>query len=468
MKCIIKVASVGPGDPDLMNSVTQSLLTGSAPLILRTSVHPLAHWLTKNGIPFHSTDDLYDTAEDFDELSASISAFIWQEARQHGEVVYAVSDSSSDETVKALYTNMPEHGKIVSVPGFSYADLYLPSCLCYMDTSNVHICTARNLLSSEIIPDISLLVTEVNDELTAGEIKNRLLSWFSDDDSILLLNEKGIVKTVPLYELDRQPFYNHLTAVAVKGKPCAERSKKNFSDLLSIMDFLRSPEGCSWDRAQTHITLRRYLIEEAWEAVDAINEQDDVHLQEELGDLLFQIVFHASIGKSFDEFTIQDILTGICNKMIRRHPAVFGKRDPASDGSSENEWESIKRKERGSTSFSASLKGISSGLPSLLYAEKLIGLFKSISVVPRSAAEIIFSIKAVLESIASANPEKAEDLMGSLLFYCTELCCCTGVDGENALHHRVTKIIDCIDRMQGDRNTPDGSNRLTFNDLGVY
>ena len=151
------------------------------------------------------------------------------------------------------------------------------------------------------------------------------------------------------------------------------KAKKTFSaeDLETIMALLRSEGGCPWDREQTHESIRRNFIEETYEAVEAIDSHDAALLQEELGDVLLQVFFHARISEEAGEFSLADVYTGECLKMIERHPHIFG--EVRVDGSEDvlNNWEAIKREKKGQSTLGETLDGVSRSLPSLMRAEKL-------------------------------------------------------------------------------------------------
>ena len=324
---ILQIVSVGPGDSGFLNSKTVEALRNAGLLVLRTGRHPLTSWLADQGIPFRTMDSIYESAEDFESLSSAVAEEIWNLAAEHSNTVYAVSDMMTDHTVDAVFAGKPADGRINILPGFSFSDYYLPACRDFFSVSDIRICPASSFVNSGYDPSRPLLLTELNDELTAGDVKNYLSSFIRDEETVLFFEKDATVRPVRLYELDRQPFYNHLSAVAAGADSYEQRNRRTLDDLISIMDRLRSPDGCSWDRAQTHESLQPYVVEEAWEVVDAIHDGQPVHLAEELGDLLFQVVFHESIGRSFDEFVMDDILGTICEKMIRRHPHVFMKNE---------------------------------------------------------------------------------------------------------------------------------------------
>lgn len=163
-------------------------------------------------------------------------------------------------------------------------------------------------------------------------------------------------------------------------KTLAEKTEYTFDDLLTIMELLRSPEGCPWDREQTHKSIRKNFIEEAYEVAEAIDEESDAHLCEELGDVLLQVVFHTEMEKEKGSFTIEDVIGGICQKLVRRHPHIFGEVSADTPDKVLANWDEIKAKEKNQSSLSDELNGISKTLPSLVRAQKMIKKAKKHSV----------------------------------------------------------------------------------------
>ncbi len=156
--------------------------------------------------------------------------------------------------------------------------------------------------------------------------------------------------------------------------------KNDFNRLCDIIHQLRSPQGCPWDREQTHKSLSKHLIEEAYEAIDAIEEGDNAKIADELGDVLLQIVMHAEIGSEKGEFTIDDVLDAICTKMIVRHPHVFGNAVAETPEKVLDNWEAIKRKERGQKKLSEAIASITPSLPALMRCDKIIGKIRGASI----------------------------------------------------------------------------------------
>jgi tetrapyrrole methylase family protein/MazG family protein len=164
-------------------------------------------------------------------------------------------------------------------------------------------------------------------------------------------------------------MYNVL---AIPGSLMADSTGPLFEALLSLMDRLRAEGGCPWDREQTHASLRPYLIEETYEALEALDVGETGHIVEELGDVLFQVVFHCQIAREQGEFIMADVLQAVIQKMTRRHPHVFGNTEVANSGEALRQWEQIKRTEAGAEGTPRSaLDGVPKSLPSLLRAQRL-------------------------------------------------------------------------------------------------
>ena len=201
-----------------------------------------------------------------------------------------------------------------------------------------------------------------------------------------------------------------------------QKAQYTVEDLRRIVALLRAPGGCPWDGAQTHESIRRNFIEEAYEVAEAIDEQSPAHLKEELGDVLLQVVFHASLEEDAGRFDLDDVADGICKKLIFRHPHVFGD---GGEGTAES-WEALKRREKGQTTYTATLESVAKSLPGLWRAEKL-----------QSKAE-----KAGFEwPNAQAALDKLAEELGDLLFAAVKVARFFHIDPEEALEGTCEKFI---------------------------
>lgn len=226
----------------------------------------------------------------------------------------------------------------------------------------------------------------------------------------------------------------------------AEASGEQFDALVRIMERLRADNGCPWDREQTHQTLKPFLIEEAYEVVEAIDEGDPKQIMEELGDLLFQVVFHAQVAAERREFTIGQVLAATADKMVRRHPHVFGDATASTAGEVLEQWEELKRKERNAAAAVpiSALDGVPRELPGLLRAQRLqdkaarVGFdWPEISGVTAKIEEELGELREAMESAA---PEEIEEELGDVLFSLVNLARFLNLSAEEALRKSITRF----------------------------
>lgn len=221
------------------------------------------------------------------------------------------------------------------------------------------------------------------------------------------------------------------------------KEKYTYEDLLEIMRILRCPEGCVWDREQDHKSIRRSFIEETYEAVEAIDNDDPVLLQEELGDVLLQVVFHAQIEAEAGRFTMDDVADGICKKMIYRHPHVFGSVEVKNSDEVLTNWDALKQKEKHQKSTTETLESVARSLPGLIRAEK----------VQHKAAKVGFDWDEVSGALDKVREETAEvaraingdgdpsEELGDLLFAVVNVARFLKIDPEDAINRTTDKFI---------------------------
>ena len=227
----------------------------------------------------------------------------------------------------------------------------------------------------------------------------------------------------------------------------------NIQNLLDIMACLRDPDGgCPWDVEQTFKTIAPHTIEEAYEVADAIEQNDMGHLKDELGDLLFQVVFYAQMAKEAGDFVFADIVEGISDKMVRRHPHVFGDADVDNAETQTAAWEDHKANERGENGGDSALDGVISALPALARAHKLqkraarVGFdWVDIGPVIGKVREELAEVEAEIDT---NNEVRLRDEIGDLLFCCVNLARKLGVDPESALRDGNTKFERRFRRME--------------------
>ena len=223
-------------------------------------------------------------------------------------------------------------------------------------------------------------------------------------------------------------------------------TQKQLQALITLIKKLRAPDGCPWDQKQTPKDIGKYLLDESYEVLDALSEKDPQHIREELGDLLFQILFIAEIADESGEFTLADVMKAIEEKMIRRHPHVFGDVKVASVREVKDNWQEIKKKERGGKSSDDNLFGsIPRSLPALKRAQKITSVAAGCGFDWQNTDDVLTKLKEELDELAQARSsgetEKIEDEMGDIFFTLVNLCRFLSVDAETATTRAIDKFL---------------------------
>ena len=229
-----------------------------------------------------------------------------------------------------------------------------------------------------------------------------------------------------------------------------KKERYGYEDLVQIIHLLRSPGGCPWDQEQTHQSIRRNFLEETYEVLEAIDEDDPVHMCEELGDVLTQVVFHGDMEQDAGRFTLEDVYDGVCKKMILRHPHIFG--DIQVSGSDEVlvNWDAIKRQEKGQKTFTDTLTAVAKNLPANWRAEKLQKKASKAgfawSCPPEAAAKLAEETGELQAAISGSGNPRQE--LGDAMFAAVGVAFSLGIDPEDALHEACEKFIRRFGRME--------------------
>lgn len=364
---MITVVGLGPGDPADLTIKAERALRSGAPLYLRTAIHPTVAALRQWDLEFEDFDGLYKEGISFEEVYKAIVDDLLVEGAVH-DIVYAVPGHPlvGELTVRALIAQSAVH--VTIVPGLSGLEA-IYARIGVDPSTGLQVVDALQL--GDIRPDAHTLVLQLYSRQVASEAKLSLMEQFPDDHPVKVVRGAGIpgeeqIAEVPLFEVDRLPWIDHLTSLYL---PPAE--PRGVRRLEKLMHRLRAPGGCPWDAEQTHASLRRYCLEEAYEVVDAIDRDDDEDLEEELGDLLLQVVFHSEIAAEEGRWTLQDVADRICDKLVARHPHVFGAEEGKvkTAGDQSKRWEELKAKEK--PADQSAVAGVPLALPALTVSEKL-------------------------------------------------------------------------------------------------
>lgn len=446
---MIKIVGLGPGSPDALTIGAVKALEESNNLFFRTEKHPTVDYLKEGLKEFKTCDNYYEEGSSFDEVYSNIANDMINEYKKNGELVYAVPGHPlvAERSVVNLINLCNENNiEYKILPAVSFVDAMMDR-LQIDPIEGLKVIDAFDIKNQILDKRIGTIITQVYNPLIASEVKLELLEYYNDETEIYYVRAAGIegeesIRKIPIYELDMQEDIDYLTSVYI---PKDVNNKKDFYDLIHTIEMLRGEDGCSWDREQTHESIKNSLLEEAYEVVEAIEDENIDGLIEELGDVLLQVVFHSVIGKEDGYFNVSDVIETITNKMIYRHPHVFKNKTDATSDEVLDSWDELKKKEKNYETLTEEINGIAKTLPSLTKAHKVqkkvskVGFdFENINEAVKKIEE---EIREVLDVYKDNNREKIIDEMGDLLFACVNLSRLLNVDEEEALNKSTKKFI---------------------------
>ena len=358
----ITIVGLGPGDPEARTVGAQRALDAADRIILRTRIHPGIADLAGD-VRVSDCDDLYERADGFDQLYPAIAARVLDAAKESGRVVFAVPGHPrfGERVVPLIEAGGRERGIAVWVmAAVSFLDATVAALGVDPLAGGLQIADAEALAATldrdpfaagmlGVDPARPLLVAQVYNGELAAAVKIALARVYPNEHVVTLVRGAGIageegMTDVPLHALDRQPV-DHLTSLWVPALPALE-AVRSADALIQVVARLRAPGGCPWDREQTHASLRNAVLEEAYEVVAAIDDEDGDGLAEELGDLLLIVAMQAQLGEEAGTFSIEDVYEGITRKIVRRHPHVFGSATAETPDAVIATWEGVKAEER--------------------------------------------------------------------------------------------------------------------------
>jgi tetrapyrrole methylase family protein / MazG family protein len=440
----IVVVGLGPAGPGLVTADALAAIARIAHRYVRTTRHPSAGVVA----PATAFDDVYDQVDRLDDVYATIVERLVDAAREHGEVLYAVPGSAlvAERTVALLSHDTRVEVEIV--PGVSYLDLAWAALRVDPVALGVRLVDGRNFAIEAAGERGPLLVAQCDGRQMLSDIKLSLDDVDGNDGPVVtVLQHLGLtdqtIFDVAWADLDRSFEPDHLTTLWIPALAVPVGA-----ELVRFYELVRTLRvRCPWDREQSHQTLTRHLLEETYEVLEAIDALDLAdattyeHLADELGDLLFQIFFHSVLGSEAGQFTVADIARGIHDKLVRRHPHVFGSVEAETAAAVVTNWEQIKKVEKGTSSL---MEGIAGNLPSLLYATKVqkkaasVGFdWADVSGAFPKVAEETAELAAVIES---GDAKAIADELGDLLFAVTNVARHVRVDPEAALRAATAKF----------------------------
>ncbi len=471
----ITIVGLGPGAPELLTRAAWQILSDASEIWLRTLHHPVVAALPPD-LTLHSFDALYEKADTFAEVYAGIVARILELGARPEGVLYAVPGHPlvGEAAAQQLLTAAREQGLPVRlVAGLSFVEPLL-SALGVDALDGLQLVDALDLTlvhHPPLDPDLPAIIAQVYSRGVASDLKLTLMHQYADEQPVALVDAAGTaaerVVWLPLYELDRHDV-GPLTSLYVPALPRVS----GFAGLQETIARLRAPDGCPWDREQTHESLRSNLLEETYEVLDAIDDGDPDHLCEELGDLLLQIVLHTQIAVEDEHFRMADVIAGIDAKLKHRHPHVWGSVAVADAEEVGHNWETIKHEDRvanGEAQRSV-LASIPLALPALAQAAAYSSRAQRLGFDWPEISGVVDKVHEELAELAAAPDAPARFAeLGDLLFAVVNWARWLDIDPESALREanaRFARRFAYLEAQARTRGTP--LNVLSIEELEAW
>ena len=409
-----------------------AVLRAADAVFVRTAFHPSAEGLKEAGIAFETLDALYASSRSYDTFTEKAVRFLRVQARGKA-VCYCVDGSAAEDRVAArlaqgkdvaVYQGVSKSGAAAALAGVYGAYMSVAAC---------------DVQGRELVRP--LVVYDLADRALAADVKLLLAERFGDEAPALFVTG-GRAERIALYEADRQDTYDLTCALVLPDEPLLEKKRFGLDDFLAIMRRLRAPGGCPWDSAQTHASIRINAIEEAYELVDAIDADDPDKMCEEAGDVLMQAAFHTLMEEERGHFTMTDVLTGLCRKLIDRHTHVFGQDAAAGADGALTVWEKNKMTEKHQATYSDAVNDVPAVFPALLRAQQIAKRTDKGGGKAGTFAEEAALLTEQISALGAAA-ERGEDVaapLGEALFTMVLLGRAAGGDCEQALLDTVKKM----------------------------
>lgn len=449
----ITIVGLGPGAPEQLTREAWRILSEAEVVWLRTVHHPVTSHLPQT-VELRAFDSYYEEAETFESVYAAIAEKIISLSEAE-DVLYAVPGHPlvGESAVRQILEQGRKFGRAVRiVEGLSFIEPTL-TALSIDALDGLQIVDAVEVLALHhppLIPDTPALIGQVYSRAVASELKLTLMHQYPDLHEVALVEGAGTaaqsVTWLHLYEIDRRPL-GLLTSLYVP--PLSDVT--SFSQFQATIARLRAPDGCPWDREQTHESLRPNLLEECYEVLAALDQRDPDALREELGDLLLQIVLHAQIALEAGEFGMNEVISGIDAKLKHRHPHVWG--EVAVTGSEEVtvNWETLKREEREANGQAkrSLLDGVPLSLPALAQAFAYTGRAQRVGFDWPNLSAVIAKVHEELGELQEADTETEMSIeLGDLLFAIVNWGRWLGLEPESVLREANLRFAQRFRRVE--------------------
>lgn len=397
-------------------------------VFVKTALTDTYDYFKNKGVDCVTLDFIYEKSQNFDELDNEIADYLLS---QGGDIVYCVNGSGYEDRSVALLAQKTDVNILPSASfGIAGGKPSVASVLI----------SAYELVSMKGFnydTRTSLCVSDIDNAFIAGEVKLILQNILGDEETAYFNG-----KQISIYELDRQGAYDYATTLYIPPKNLVDKSRFNFADLYQIMRILRGENGCQWDKAQTHESIRQNAVEEAYELVEAINNDDIDNIIEESGDLFLQSIFHCVIAEDCGEFSLEDCLSGICRKLIDRHTHIFGDVIANTPEEALKAWDNAKAKEKHYASASDKIDKIAGALPALMRAYKVQKAVSKVGFEFDDFEQVVGKIREEVDEFCKAKTaDELEDEGGDVLIAVVNALRWKKVEPEIALSRAIDKFV---------------------------
>lgn len=439
----IYLIGLGNGDMDLSYKAVGIAKTCDA-LFVRTALTDSYKTLSSLGIEATPLDDVYEKSRNFDTLNKNLANKILS-ASKLGSVAYFVDGATYEDNSCKIIAQ--KHKDVEIIEGPSKAGYFATVFKVFggFEARSCYDFTDYNKLS------FPLIVYDIDNVFTAGQLKLSLSEVLGDEYPVKLYIGGKVINTV-LCEIDFFEGYNYKTALYIEDRELTQKEKYDVNDLFEVMRFLRSEDGCPWDREQTKESIKSNLIEECYELIDAINKDDEEMMLEEIGDVFMQAVFHTVFAEERKSFNYYDVMTTICNKLISRHSHIFGKDKANTSEEVLKIWDENKKKEKKFSCGGEYVSSVPQTLPALMRAEKVMNRAAKYNFEFDNVEQIFDKIQEeideVRQEIKSGNTELLRKECGDLLCSAVNAVRFLGFECEETLTLTIEKFIDRFTKLE--------------------
>lgn len=444
----ITVIGLGAADLDQLQMGVYKKLKVAKKIYVRTINHPLLEELEQEGIIFNSFDVVYEKHDTFQPVYEEIVAQLIEAAKEES-VLYAVPGHPlvAEQTVQLLID--AERQGIIKLNiegGQSFLDPIF-NALKIDPIEGFQLLDGTGFSIHDVNMRQHVLIAQVYDAFSASEVKLNLMEKYQDEYPVTIVTAAGSslekLQTVPLYELDQAIEINNLTTIYVPPVKSDLEALRDWSTFRRIIAILRGPNGCPWDKEQTHESLKKYILEEAHEFLAAIDAEDDFGMVEELGDVLLQVFLHAQIGEDNGYFNLEEVIANVSEKMIRRHPHVFGEISVENAEEVVTNWEAIKKEEKGNQDESILIgeyRPSSSLLTSYNYQKKAASVGFDWPNVDGAWDKFVEEWNEFKDEVKKGSMESRLDEFGDVLFTLVNIARFYKISPEEAMVHANRKF----------------------------